>query len=165
MSLPKMFTSLARGTALVVEDDPRLLYAMSEQLQRMAFRVLRASHYDGAIHHLATREPDLACIDVGLPNKSGYELCEHIRRSLGLASLPIVMTSEYGCASDMAQAEDAGGNVFLMKPFSMRQLANCVDSLLDSTPGRTRPNHELQQRASKSTSAGPSPFSTGAQLG
>src|SRR5579859_7287690 len=158
MSIPKVFADSARGTALVVEDDPRLQKAMSEQLRRMGFQVLCASHYDGAIRHLVPREPHLVFIDVGLPNKSGYELCEHIRRSLQLTSLPIVVTSEYGCASDMAQAEDAGGNVFLMKPFSMRQLANCVDSLLDSTPGGARPNHELQRRFSKPRLPGPSPF-------
>jgi two-component system, OmpR family, response regulator len=162
LSLPKL--SVSRRTALVVEDDPRLQKAMSEQLQRMGFQVFCAGHYEAAIRHLVTHEPHLACINVRLPNESGYDLCEHIRRSLGLTSLPIVMTSEYGCASDMAQAEDAGGDVFLLRPFSMRQLAACVDALLDSNRGREWPSHDLLGRVWKPTLPRTSPFSTATQL-
>jgi DNA-binding response OmpR family regulator len=128
-----------RRTALVVEDDPRLQKDMTRHLEGMDFYVLSARHYDAAVRHLTTGEPHLVCVHVRLPNKSGYELCEHIRGSLGLMGLPIIMTSEYGSAEDMAFAEDAGGNAFLRKPFSMRQLTYCVESLL----GATRPSAPL----------------------
>src|ERR1700690_1652059 len=118
-----------RRTALLVEDDPQLKRAISIELARMNFQPLLASHYDAAIRHLAVHEPHVACIDVGLPNKSGYELCEHIRGSLGLAGLPILMTSDYGSPQDRAYAEDAGGNAFLRKPFSMEELRMCIESL------------------------------------
>ncbi len=119
----------SRRTALIVEDDPRLQRAMSRELAGMDFRVLSASHYDGAVRHLAQLEPHLVCIDVGLPNKSGYELCEHIRGPLGLARLPILMMSDYGGSADKAHAEEAGGNGFLLKPFSMPHFKQCVESL------------------------------------
>jgi DNA-binding response OmpR family regulator len=119
----------ATATALVVEDDPRLQRAMSRELARMNFRVLVASHYDAAVHHLAARQPHIACIDVGLPNQSGYDLCGHIRASLGLAAPRILMTSDYGSPQDKAYAEDAGANAFLCKPFSMAQFTRCVESL------------------------------------
>jgi two-component system chemotaxis response regulator CheY len=89
-----------------------------------------ANHYDAAVCHLAVGEPHVICIDVGLPNKSGYELCEHIRGSLRFVGLPILMTSDHGDPGDMAYAENAGANAFLHKPFSMLQLAHCIESLL-----------------------------------
>jgi DNA-binding response OmpR family regulator len=144
----------ASRTALIVEDDPRLQKAMTQHLERMDFYVLSARHYDAAVRHLTTDEPHLVCVHVRLPNKSGYELCEHIRGSLGFVGLPIIMTSEYGSPGDMAFAEDAGGNAFLRKPFSMRQLTYCVESLL----GATRPSaplpHQLQPLATKRMYAG-----------
>jgi two-component system chemotaxis response regulator CheY len=91
---------------------------------------------------------DLVCVDVGLPNKSGYELCEYIRGSLRFAELPILMTSEHGNPGDMAQAENAGANAFLHKPFSMRQLGQCVESLFAVTP-RIPLSFELQLRVSR----------------
>ncbi len=81
---------------LVVEADPQLRKSMSVQFERMNFHVLSANHYDGALHHLAKGDLHVVCVDVQLPSKSGYELCEHIRGSLGLVELPILMTSEYG---------------------------------------------------------------------
>jgi DNA-binding response OmpR family regulator len=143
----------ARSIALVVEDDPHLQRAMSRQLERMSFQVLSASHYDAAVRHLHACEPLVACVDVGLPNKSGYELCEHIRGSLGLLALPILMTSEYGSPGDMAQAENAGGNAFLRKPFSMRELTDCVESLLSPSRSSAPTWHELQLFASRPTFA------------
>jgi DNA-binding response OmpR family regulator len=130
-------------TALIVEDDPQLQRAMSRQFARMDFHVLSAGHYNAAVRHLAGRRADVVCIDVGLPDKSGYELCEHIRGALGLVGVPILVTSEYGSPQDVAHAEDAGGNAFLRKPFSMRQLARCIDSLSNATRW-TPPMHELQ---------------------
>ena len=141
-SLPTSFMT-TRRTALIVDGDPQLRKCMTMHLESMDFHVLSTHHYDGAIHHLTTRDLHFACVDVQLPSKSGYELCEHIRGSLGLLGLPILMTSEYGNPEDMAYAEAAGGNAFLRKPFSMRELARCVDSLLDMASSRPS-THELQ---------------------
>jgi DNA-binding response OmpR family regulator len=141
-------------TALVVEDDPQLQMVMRTQLGAMGFVVFSASHFDGAIGHLTKCEPDVACIDVGLPSKSGYELCEHVRRVLGLTGLPIILTSESGSVGVMAHAEDAGANAFLHKPFSVRQLTHCVESLLGSGRWSAPLRHELQPRASRPRSTG-----------
>jgi DNA-binding response OmpR family regulator len=143
-----------RRTALIVEDDPHLQKAMSRELERMSFHVLSANHYDAAVRHLQRCELHVVCVDVGLPNKSGYELCEHIRGSLGLLGLPILMTSEYGSPGEMAYAEDAGGNAFLRKPFSMQELTDCVESLLNPARPNASPRHELQKLASKAVAAG-----------
>jgi two-component system chemotaxis response regulator CheY len=148
-----------RGTALIVEDDPKLRNAMSVQLRQMNLDVLMANHYDAAVCHLAVGELHVICIDVGLPNKSGYELCEHIRGSLRFVGLPILMTNDHGDPGDMAYAESAGANAFLHKPFSMRQLAHCIESLLDVSPAAALLSRELQAPASRSvrgaTRAGP----------
>lgn len=136
----------ARPTALVVEDDPQLQRALSRQLVRLEFRVLSASHYDAAVWHLAEQKPHVVCIDVGLPNKSGYELCEHIRGSLRLEELPILMMSEYGSPQDRANAEDAGASAFLRKPFSMRQFTRCIESLSAAARRGTPPESELGWR-------------------
>jgi DNA-binding response OmpR family regulator len=139
-----------RSTALIVEDDPKLQGAMSAQLREMDLDVLVANHYDAAVCHLAVGEPHVICIDVGLPNKSGYELCEHIRGPLRLVGLPILMTSDHGDPGEMAYAESAGADAFLHKPFSMRQLAHCIDSLLSVSRAASPLISELQAQVSRS---------------
>jgi DNA-binding response OmpR family regulator len=132
-----------RRVALVVEDDPRFRAVMKAALVALGFDVLCAAHYDAAVLHLATAKLDLACIDVALPDKSGHELCEHIRGPLGLGQLPIIMACDYGSAVDRASAESAGANAFLRKPFSRKDLSLCVRSLLTLTAPSGRPVREL----------------------
>src|SRR4029079_10898900 len=77
--------------ALIVEDDPALQKAMSDRLERMDFQVLTSLHYEAAIRHLMDAgEPSLVCVDLELPTRSGYELCEYIRGPLGLERVPIL---------------------------------------------------------------------------
>jgi DNA-binding response OmpR family regulator len=130
--------------ALIVDGDPDLRKSLTRQLGRIDFHVLSTNHYDGAVQYLAAHDLHLACVDVQLPNRSGYELCEHIRTALGLGSLPILMMSAYGTPEDLAYAESAGANAFLCKPFSMRELTHCVESLLTATRWTTPSIHELQ---------------------
>jgi DNA-binding response OmpR family regulator len=133
----------AKQTVLVVEDDPPLQRAMVKALTRMNLRVLVASHYRDALRHLEAHPIALVCVDIALPNESGYELCEHIRGPMALLRLPIIATSERGTSQDMAHAENARANAFLLKPFAMSELADCVRSLLDRTPRRLPLRHAL----------------------
>jgi DNA-binding response OmpR family regulator len=120
---------------LIVEDDPDLQESMVAELERMNFDVLSALHYDAAIEQLTTApKPRLVCVDLELPTRSGYELCEYIRGPLGRASVPILVTSDSGFPEDMACAEEAGANAFLKKPFSMQAFTTYVETLLDRIP-------------------------------
>jgi DNA-binding response OmpR family regulator len=132
-------TNKTSRVALVVEDDPMLQREMVKHLERAKFRVVTALDFDAAVRHLATIRPDVACIDLGLPRESGYELCEYIRSRLMLEWLPILVTSERSFPEDMAHAEEAGANAFLKKPFTMDQLRKYVFALLDG-PHASRPS-------------------------
>ncbi len=130
---------MTNGVALVVEDDPFLQLAMARQLEKAKFHVVTALDFNAAVRHLTARPLDVACIDLGLPSESGYELCEHIRSRAALAWLPILVTSERTFPEDMAHAEEAGANAFLKKPFPMDRLLKYVSALLDG-PHASRPS-------------------------
>lgn len=117
------------GIVLVVEDDAALLEAMRRGLSAAHFDVLAAYDYQTAVAQLQNPRIDFICIDLGLPNESGYELCERVRQEPALCFVPIVVTDERGFPEDMARAEDAGANAFLKKPFSMELLSDCLDML------------------------------------
>jgi DNA-binding response OmpR family regulator len=129
---------MTKRIALVVEDDPRLQREMAKHLERAKFDVRTAFDYDAAVEHLTSCKPDIACVDLGLPSESGYELCEHIRSQTHLMWLPVLVTSERSFPEDMAHAEEAGANAFLKKPFAMSQLLKYVSALLDG-PATSQP--------------------------
>jgi CheY-like chemotaxis protein len=138
-----MDTYLGKRTALIVEDDPRLLAEMTAFVQKiLRFEVLAAYDYHGALAQLENHMPDVISIDLRLPRESGYELCEHIRRQPHFAKLPILVTGEDAFPEDMAHAEEAGANAFLEKPFSMVSFARNVSALLEG-PKASRPGVRL----------------------
>jgi two-component system, OmpR family, alkaline phosphatase synthesis response regulator PhoP len=120
----------APRVVLVVEDDPSLLAVMSRHLATVPFEVLTASDYQSAITQLRAAPLQAICIDLCLPNESGYELCERIREEPMICLVPILVTSERAFPEDMARAEEAGANAFLKKPFSMRHLTESVEMLI-----------------------------------
>jgi DNA-binding response OmpR family regulator len=135
--------ALQKSVILVVEDDPGLRDAMSRHLSdEERFCVLVADSYQMAVKHLEAGTPHIACVDLGLPNESGYELCEYMRRQPGLEYVPVIVTGEHSSPRDMAQAEDAGANAFLAKPFTMDRLAAVANELLGGAP-MSRPGSRL----------------------
>jgi two-component system chemotaxis response regulator CheY len=135
--------ALERRVVIIVEDDPRLLQAMSDSVAGMNLDVFPAKHYDAAIRHLEGRRTHLVCVDIGLPDRSGYELCEYMRSRSVFGRVPILATGEYGTSHDLAQAEYAGANGFLLKPFAIRKFTLCIQSMLDGRRGRTSPMRDL----------------------
>jgi DNA-binding response OmpR family regulator len=124
---------------LVVEDDPILQRTMAKALEDEGFRVVVAPDYQSAVQGLHGLPPSLACVDVGLPRESGYDLCEYIRKQPHLQYMPVLVTSDRAFPEDMAQAEEAGANAFLRKPFPMKKFLKYVLSLLDG-PAASRPS-------------------------
>jgi DNA-binding response OmpR family regulator len=124
---------------LIVEDDPGLLAEMMQYMRKeMGFDPLGAYDYCGALIQLGHRTPDVVSIDLTLPRESGFDLCETIRRLPGAERVPILVTGEAPVPEDLAHAEEAGANLFLEKPFAMRELATNITALIEK-PKVSRP--------------------------
>lgn len=125
-----------RRFALIVDDNPALQKAMTDELTRMDFDASGALHFEAAIDRLTEQRPHFVCVGIELPTRSGYELCEQIRGPLQLAHVPILVTSNSGFPHDLVNAEEVGASAFLKKPFSMRQFRDCVEALLGTAARR-----------------------------
>ncbi len=120
-----------KRVVVVVEDHPTQREAIRRCLAEKNFHVECASDYHGAIKVLEDCVPDLMCVDMTLPRESGLELCEYIRTDPRLRFVPILVISDRSSPEDMANAEDAGANAFLKKPFTRDKLLKYVMVLLD----------------------------------
>jgi two-component system OmpR family response regulator len=125
--------------ALIVEDDPDLLAEMMGFMRtELRFDPSGAYDYCGALIQLGHATPDIVSIDLTLPRESGFELCEYIRRLPSAEHVPILVTGEAPFPDDLARAEEAGANLFLEKPFGMRDLATNITALIEK-PRLSRP--------------------------
>jgi two-component system CheB/CheR fusion protein len=117
---------------LVVEDDPDLRASLVGLLGLGGHSVRAVADGPAGLEALAAEDPDVALLDIGLPDMDGYELARRIRAARGRQPYLIAMTG-YGRAEDREAAVAAGFDAHLTKPFVPQEL----DSVLASAPGAT----------------------------
>src|SRR5262245_7520090 len=120
-------TSLARPTGtgytvLVVDDDPRIVELLRIALGAHGCRVVAASNGEEAMKQAFDEQPDIVILDVRLPRRSGYEVCEQIRREPELSHVPVIMVSALTETEARLQGLSRGADDYLPKPFSPKEL-------------------------------------------
>jgi DNA-binding response OmpR family regulator len=112
---------------LVVDDDPDLLALVGFALAQSGFAVIKATNVGSAIDAFSREAPDLALLDINLPDGTGFAICEAIRRQ---SRIPVMMLTARGEEEDLVRALDLGADDYLTKPFSPRTLLARVRALL-----------------------------------
>lgn len=115
---------------LIVDDEPNIVLSLEFMMKKEGFDVAVAGDGDAALEKVAAFEPDLVLLDVMMPNKSGYEVCELLRADPARAGLKIVMLSAKGRESEVAKGVALGADAYVTKPFSTKDLVAQVKVLL-----------------------------------
>ena len=118
-----------RDTVLLVTDDPELQAEMAEVLEALGCEVVVAIDHRSAVARIREHAPQLICVDLALPRDSGFDLCEFVRSDPTHVSVQILVMSDRDTPEDMADAEEAGANAFLRKPFPTEQLERYVAAM------------------------------------
>ena len=127
------------ATVLVVDDEPIVREVVVGYLQREGFRTLEAADGRRAKEILENDPPSIVLLDVMLPGPDGLELCRWIRSK---SKLPVIMVTARGEEADRIVGLELGADDYVTKPFSPRELASRVRSVLrraqPSAPPRER---------------------------
>ncbi len=132
---------------LVVDDDPHILEVIGFALQNAGFTPLFAADGISALARIKAAPPKLLVLDIGLPEMDGLALCREVRK---FSDLPILFLSARDEEIDRVIGLEIGGDDYVTKPFSPRELVARVKSIL--------------KRTSPQPVAGPAPFQRGALL-
>ncbi len=114
-------------TVLVVDDEPTIREIVAGYLERDGYRTLEAADGNRARELLERDPPDLVVLDVMLPGPDGLELCRWIRSR---SRLPVIMLTARGEESDRIVGLELGADDYVTKPFSPRELAARVRTVL-----------------------------------
>ena len=115
---------------VVADDDIDIRELVEFKLTAMGHDVVAVADGSAAVEACRAQRPDLAVLDVMMPGMSGLEAVRLIRADPGLADLPVVLLTARAQESDVATGFDSGADDYITKPFSPRELAKRVDSLL-----------------------------------
>jgi DNA-binding response OmpR family regulator len=120
----------AIASILLVEDDPMLRHAFRLLLEDAGYAVEEAGSADEAVTAFANRQPDLVILDIGLPDRSGLEVCREIRSQPGTAGVPVVALTGRTGADEQRACMDAGCTDYLSKPVEPRELLRRLPQLM-----------------------------------
>jgi two-component system phosphate regulon response regulator PhoB len=115
---------------LVVEDEDALATLLKYNLDKEGHEVAVASDGEEAMMTIDERMPDLVVLDWMLPKVSGIEVCRRLRQKAETRNLPIIMLTARGEESDRVRGLDTGADDYIVKPFSMTELAARVRAVL-----------------------------------
>ena len=120
---------------LIVDDEPNIVISLEFLMKREGFLVTVAVDGEEALHKIAEIQPDLVLLDIMMPKKSGFEVCQEIRANPAWASIKIVMLTAKGRDTEAQKGMALGADAYVTKPFSTRDLVARVRSVLhlDST--------------------------------
>lgn len=131
------------ATLLVVEDDPATATFLADNLTADGYEVLVADTARDAVRLLERKYPDLALVDLGLPDADGLTLIDRVRQADGVASRlnpDVALLAVTGRASelDVLRGLERGADDYVIKPFSYPELRERVRALLRRADRRTR---------------------------
>lgn len=123
-------------TILVVEDEREIARMVQAYLLREGYQVEVAFDGESGWHKFQSLKPDLVVLDIMLPGMSGLEIAQRIRRE---STVPIIMLTARAEEADRVAGLEMGADDYVVKPFSLRELAARVRAVLRRVEGAVPP--------------------------
>ena len=112
---------------LIVDDDEDLSFIICEMLENYGYSVGCAESGEKAFDMLAENTWHLILLDINLPETTGFELCRELRK---VSNIPVIFASARTSETDRITGFDIGGDDYLPKPYSMKELLSRVNALI-----------------------------------
>lgn len=115
---------------LIVDDEPNIVMSLEFLLKKEGFVTETANDGDVALEKVRVFMPDLVLLDVMMPKKSGFEVCEILRSDTSLSNIRIIMLTAKGRETEQAKGLALGADAYMLKPFSTKDLVARIRELL-----------------------------------
>jgi DNA-binding response OmpR family regulator len=120
---------------LIVDDEPNIVLPLEFLMRKQGHEVLVASDGDEALDAIGAFAPDLVLLDVMLPRRSGFEICQTLREEPAWRHIKVVLLTAKGRDVEVAKGMAVGADDYVTKPFSTHELVERVERLLGDREG------------------------------
>ena len=116
---------------LIADDEQNIVISLEFLMKREGFEVVVANDGEEAIRRIRADQPDLVLLDVMMPKKNGFEVCQEVKSDPALGGVRILMLTAKGRDTEVAKGLALGADAYMTKPFSTRELVDKVRSMLE----------------------------------
>jgi len=116
-------------TILIVDDEPSGRETLAALLHTQGYHLAFASDGHGALTQAAALNPDMILLDVMMPGMDGFEVCQRLRSTPGLAEVPIILITALDDRDSRLQGIEAGADDFISKPFDRVELRSRIRAI------------------------------------
>ena len=116
---------------LIADDEPNIIISLEFLLRREGYEVVVAQDGVEALAQVRAERPDMAILDVMMPHRNGFEVCQDLRQDPEFKDLRIMMLTAKGRDTEVSKGLALGADVYMTKPFSTKELIAKVKVLMD----------------------------------
>ena len=129
---------MSEATILIVEDEKDIRELLAYSLGREGFTVIEADNGVTALNLASMKRPDLVVLDLMLPGMDGLSVCKQMQRDHTTADIPVIMLTAKGEEMDRIVGLELGAADYIVKPFSLREVALRIRAVLKRGNTRTQ---------------------------
>ena len=118
---------------LIADDEQNIVISIEFLMKREGFTVTIARDGEEAWQKIQQEKPDLVLLDVMMPKRNGYEVCQAMRADADLAATKVLMLTAKGRDTEIAKGLAIGADAYMTKPFSTKELVSRARELLGIT--------------------------------
>jgi DNA-binding response OmpR family regulator len=115
---------------LIVDDEPNIVLSLEFLMKKEGYEVRSVSNGEEAMQAIAEKTPELILLDVMMPRKDGYEVCQELRTNPSWKDIKIIMLTAKGRDVEREKGLAMGANDYITKPFATQELVEKVKFLL-----------------------------------
>ena len=115
---------------LIVDDAPNIVLSLEFLMKKEGYEVYSVSNGEEAMAAIAAKTPDLILLDVMMPRKDGYEVCQELRANQDWNDIKIIMLTAKGRDVEREKGLALGADDYVTKPFATQELVRKVKTLL-----------------------------------
>jgi DNA-binding response OmpR family regulator len=119
-------------TILIADDEPNIRQLVAFTLRRRGYTVIEAEDGVVALDLIRSELPDLAVLDVMMPGLTGIAVVQQLFATPETATIPVILLSAKGQGVEIVEGVASGARMYLVKPFSPRELADRVAEVLEA---------------------------------
>ena len=121
---------MQRPRVLIVEDEPNIALSLEFLLQREGYETSTAVDGEEALALVRQVRPDAVLLDIMLPRRNGYEVCQAIKADPKLRAIPVIMVSAKGQEVEIQKGLELGAAAYVTKPFGNAEILEAVRAVL-----------------------------------